>query len=285
MGKSDSGGLVAFIKKHDSSIIQLSLVLIMSIPLIQPLGLPITVSNHPKTFYSYIDSMDSDTKVIIDFSVLASSMGEVTGSAIAVIDHMMNRGVQLYFIGLGPEPDGVTLILDKYIWPAIQPEESYGYIYGENYVNLGYVPGTNVAYSTFAADPKSTTPFDYYGTPVGSIPMMDDINDLNDFDWVMLIGEYHQTMVNQWTVPYNMPHLSVGYAMQLSRDLEPFYQTGVITEYLAGSIHGAEYEQLIGKPGRGLATVDSLSLSHLLMLGFFAVANGYMLLNRGGKEK
>ena len=282
---TESNNLVAFIKKHDSSIIQLSLVLMMSIPLMVPLALPISVSEHPTEFYKIIDSMDSNTKVIIDFSVLANSMGEIVVSGVAVIDHMMTKGVKMYFIGLGPFPDGVTMILDKYVWPDIKPEETYGYVYGEDYVNLGYIPGTAVAYSTFAADPKGTTPVDFYGTSIGSIPMMDEITSLDDFDWVMLIGEYHQTMINQWTVPYEKPHLSIGFAMQLSRDLEPFYQTGVITQYLAGSIHGAEYESLISRPGRALATVDSLSVSHLMMLAFFAIANVYMFMNKGGQEK
>ena len=272
---------INFIKKHTTSLIQISLVLIMALPLIYPLGLPIAISNHPRDFYNYVENLEPGSKILIELGLSVGTLGETLGSCVAFCHQAMSKGLKLYFVGISTA-DGVVLIFDKYLMAGAEPS-NYGYVYGEDYCNLGYIPGGDVAYSAFARECKSAVLEDNYGTPIENIPMMKDMQSINDFDVVMLMGEYHQRMAQLWTVPYNKPQISIGFQLHITRDLEPFYQAGVIKEYLGGSIHGAEYEALVGKPGRALATIDSISLSHLLIIIYFSIGNILYLIKRGEK--
>jgi len=273
-----------FWRNNERSIIQFSILVLMSIAIINPIGLPLPITSHPRNLYNYVDTFEPGTKIICAFNIPVGYMGDLNPGAIAMFHHLFSKDVDLYIVGFNV--DGVMIVLDTYILPKANPDD-YGYVYGEDWVNLGYVAGGNIAWSTFAADIRSAVQYDKRGTPIDSIPMMQGINSLSDFDIILEIGgDYATPTVTYWADPYQLPYITVHAMGPLQRELEPFFRSGQLKEFIAGVTMGAEYEKLVGVPGRALATIDALSLSHYFMLILIIGGNIWFLLTGGwGKRR
>ena len=276
-------GFVTFVSEHRTTLIQLCLMLSLLLPMIFPLRLHISISAHPKAFYNYIETqVKPGQKVLFACDVGAANLGEKLGNTIAFLYQALHRGAKIYMVGTFTT-DGVLMVYDKYIIPGLNPT-GLGYVYGRDYVNLGYIPGAAVGRDAFARSISSVFPTDNFGTPIGSIPMMAGMNTLADFD--LIVGsDYPTDVASIWSVPWKKPQLQLGDQGQITRDLEPLYQAGVIKEYVAGSVHAAEYESLLGRPGRALAMQDSLSICQLLILGLYITNNAWLLTHKGEKKK
>jgi len=269
--------------KYRDNIIQVSILMLMIIPLVNPLGLPIPVTAHTKGLYNIIDSLGPETKMVITMDLTIGYIGDVNPGTIAVFHHLMRKGIKMYIVGFNT--DGVMLILEPYILSEAKPED-YGYVYGRDWCNLGYVPGGSVGWATFAAEIRSAVQYDKYGAPIDDIPMMQGINSLHDFDIILECGsDFPTTIVSQWQTPYQKPFITVGGAGIVQRELEPYFRSGQLMEYIAGATMGAEYEMLVGIPGKGIATIDSIALVQLEAFILVIGGNIYMLISRGGKVK
>lgn len=275
--RTEENTTIEYIKRNRTKLIQLSLILVLSYPLIFPIGLPIVISDHPIAFFNYVNELEPGSKVLFSFDLGAGSLGETLGGAIAFLHQAMDKGLKLYVVGVFTV-DGVVMVWDKYALTEVIPSD-YGYEYGIDYVNMGFIPGASVGMDAFARDILKTLPYDNYGTPLEDIPMMEGITTINDFD--LIVGsDYPQTIAQQWVVPFNIPFIQLGHQGQITRDLEPLYSAGVLDEYIAGAIHGAEYETLLDKPGRALSMQDSLSLGQLLIISFLLINNVWYLTHR-----
>jgi hypothetical protein len=61
---------------------------------------------------------------------------------------------------------------------------------------------------------------------------------------------------------------------------------GNYKEIVPGLTGAAEYELLLGQPGVGLVSTDSISLSHMAMIALVVIGNiGYLMARSEGKEK
>jgi hypothetical protein len=106
---------------------------------------------------------------------------------------------------------------------------------------------------------------DNYGDPLADQPIFNGINDATDFAMTIAYGSEGAGtfMVNQWYIPFGVPHGSCPGALGL---------TGMISNYQAGlniggavGIRGAaEYELLVGIPGMALAQMDTINAAHLI---------------------
>jgi len=270
---------VAFIRKNRRQATQLAIIAVIIIPLLIPLGLPLPITDHPKGVYAIIEALGPETKVICSMNIAIGLMGDVNPGTIAIFHHLFERGVKLYIVGFNT--DGVMVILEPYILAAANPE-SYGYVYGEDWCVLGYIPGDTVAWYTFAADIRSSVQYDKYGNYIDDLPMMQGINSLSDFDIMLDCGGDHTgTAVAQWADPYNMPFISSAGIGGVISSLEPFFKTGQIDGYVAGVTQGAEYEQLVGIPGRALSTIDGVALSNIFILFLVFLGNIMMFKSKG----
>ena len=269
----------AFIRKHRRQSTQLLIITVIIIPLIIPLGLPLPITERPKGVYAIIEALEPETKVICSMNIAVGLMGDVNPGTIAIFHHLFRRGVKLYIVGFNP--DGVNVILEPYILSAAKPER-YGYVYGEDWCVLGYVPGGAVAWSTFAANIRSSVQYDKYGNYIDDLPMMQGVNSLNDFAIILDCGGDHtNVVVQQWADPYNKPYISSAGIGGVTIWLEPYFKTGQLDGYVAGVTQGAEYEQLVGVPGRALGTIDAVALSNILILAIVILGNIMLFKSQG----
>ena len=64
--------------------------------------------------------------------------------------------------------------------------DDFGKKYCIDYVNLGFKTGAEAVIKGIAADIRALYTVDLKGTPISDIPMMNDVINIEDFDFVLL---------------------------------------------------------------------------------------------------
>jgi hypothetical protein len=159
-------------------------------------------------------------------------------------------------------------------------------VYGVDYVFLGYMTGGESVVAQLGSDIASVYPQDHFGTPYDEIPMLEGIVDHADIDGVLSsdTGDYGGHFMTQWQSAYGTKLAEIGIAMNGSTDL-PRWQAGNFFGVSVGSRGGAELEQLIGELGEATTAMDSISVSHLLLILAIIIGNiGTITERLGGKN-
>ena len=273
----------AILKKYEKQFIQIGLLITVSIVLIRPLGIPVPITTYSTTVYDIIESLQPGDKVIVEFSMESGHIGAMSVVFVPLFQHMMERGLIIYNIGIATQ-DGVSTILDNYLYKMVKPSD-YGYEYGVDHCNLGYIPGGIVAYVNFANDVKGTVPTDQYGTPLEELPMMADVETLDDFDIIVCwAGGTITTVVSQWSDPYEKPIIYLGLLSGLPKMI-PYIKTGQITAMMGGAQIGAEYHALVGTKGRANAMVDAVTMINAYFISMVVLGNIIYLFKKGGNKR
>jgi hypothetical protein len=266
----------------DKYILWSVLILSIAIPIIRPIGLPISVDPMTKEFYDVIEALPKGGKVWLENGVSPGMMAEMLPGITAVMTHLMRRSLRIVVV-VTTDPSPIP-IMDKYVLPELERRKVLGK-YGEGWVKLPFVPGGETGLAALAASIRSTTSVDYYGTPLDTLPVMQGLNTIKDFDLVILFGHSgpFYSYIRQIQAPYKMSFI----AQQLTMDIPammPYYPTQV-RALLKGLGGAAEYEKLIGFPGRGLASTEGQSLSHIwIVLAVIAANINYLVGKRRGKK-
>jgi hypothetical protein len=163
-----------------------------------------------------------------------------------------------------------------------------GLEYGTHWVQLGYIPGYEAVLSAMMDDLKGIAPVDQFGTPTKDIPMLKDINSIDDYDYLYACTfTAMDVYIRQWgekalargvPIIINMLSGTVPLAM-------PYYRAGTMTSYLNSVTAGSGYEKLIGRPGMGAALMDAQSTAHLLGIAVIIVAQGAFMIKLLSKPK
>jgi hypothetical protein len=97
-------------------------------------------------------------------------------------------------------------------------------------------------------------------------------------------GDYGGHFMTQWQGAYGTKLAEIGIAMNGSTDL-PRWQAGNFFGVSVGSRGGAELELLIGELGEATTAMDSISVSHLLLILAIIIGNiGTITEKLGGKK-
>jgi hypothetical protein len=128
---------------------------------------------------------------------------------------------------------------------------------------------------------------DARGMLISEIPMMADIKNINDFDFIFSASAGYPGTV-EWVQyaadPTGIP-MSTGTASIQVNEVMPYVQSGQIKGILAGMPGAAEYEALIRKPGIGTSGMDAQSVAHLVIVLFIVFGNIAFFLERKRSNK
>ena len=152
-----------------------------------------------------------------------------------------------------------------------------------------------------ATDIRSVYTQDINNTLLESIPMMEGVNKVTDFDFVVDLSagvpgnaEWVQYACDEYNVP-----LTSGCTSIMVTDAIPYVESGQIRGILAGMPGAAEYEQMVFEylnntpnrtfinddvsiiPGSATSRMSAQSIAHLLMVVFIILGNiSYYLVRR-----
>lgn len=158
---------------------------------------------------------------------------------------------------------------------------------------FGYCPGQETNVALLRDNIRGVYPKDVRGVATDDIPMMEDINDASKIKFVMSsdTGDAQIYYIRQWKngpvnyVGSGQPPLiaEMGIAMNKSGDMV-YYLSGDEFGLVAGSRGAAELEALVGLKGNATITMDSISVSHVLLVLAIILANVGMFATRGQKK-
>jgi len=189
--------------------------------------------------------------------------------------HAFARDVKVLLCGLWITGAGLA---DKAV-TEIPPE--YGKEYGKDVVYLGWKAGVDAVILGMGENIKNVFPVDYYGHPLDSLPMMQEVVRLRDIPFMVAISAGTPGFSDWLLYGQSRYGLRVGAGVTAvsAADAYPFLQSGQLTGLLAGMKGAAEYEVLVAKNGYSkaympaVAAMDSQSLAHLVLLILVVLGN------------
>ena len=252
----------------DRRIIFLLIALVVIIPTLIPVRLPITVSEPTQKLYDYIEELPPGSTIMIAFDYGPSSLAEPEPMAKAVMQHCFSKGIKI--IGMTLYPNTPTLA-DK-LMKKIADENNA--VYGEDYVFLGYRPGTLQVVLGMGTDIASVFKKDYKDTAISDIPMMTDIKNYDQISLLLDLaaGSSTETWIIYANTKYDLK-IAAGVTAVIIAQMYPYLQTGQLVGLMPGYLGAAEYEKLLNAPGDGTIGLNTASFAHLLIIGLVILGN------------
>jgi hypothetical protein len=148
-----------------------------------------------------------------------------------------------------------------------------GYQYGNQYLNLGYLPGGVMGIRAFAQDPKKTMTLDIFLSDAWNTTPLQGITSLSQFAALVVITDNADT-ARAW-IEQSMSvrqvaalPLIVVSSAQAAPMIQPYYNSGQVSGIVSGLYGGAIFEQNnAGRPGTARNYWDAYSLGMLLAAG------------------
>lgn len=260
----------------DRRIIYLCVAIAIALPFIVQVKLPVIPTMPSQKFYEAVEKVPKGKVVLIAADFDTGTEGENGPQVQAVLEHLMIKRIPFVIIGVaiqGPE------LVQSY---AEKLAKKYGYKYGVDFVNLGYLPGGQLALERFCRSVWQTKPSDYKQRPLTELPLMrkvrtaEDIALVAEFTGSGVLSWYVQTFWGQFKVP-----LAQGCTGIIGPEQFPYLDTGQLSGLMVGLKGAAEYEALLKVSREGVRRMIPQSLGHLAALSLILLGNLGMWLARG----
>lgn len=269
------------VQRVDNRVIRILCLLVIVIPLINPLPVPMRATTGPQTLYDFIESMSPGDVLLMDLYMSAAYRPTLYGTIEAVFAHAVRRGLRVVWTSTQPEG---PMFAEQAIAAVAVPA---GLVYGKDYVHLGYRAGGEGSVAEFLRSFHEAFRTDFHGTPVGQIPLMQEVKSARDLDLVAMhsTGGYAGGgWVRQLVEPYGVK-LAVSVTGVMAPAHYPYTDSGQILALLSDMKSGAEYETLIRRPGIALATMGAQTFAHLLVILLIFISNVAYFARKGRGEK
>ena len=276
----------------DRRFIFLLIGLSVLVPLLKPgwVNIPIKTTSNSKIVFDELNNLKAGDKVLVSFEYGASTKPEIHPMSVAVLQHLFANEVKVYTIPLWPE----GLMMAKFALEEVLSSNLFEIEEHIDYVSLPYKAGGEIIIRGIATDMRSIFTQDVNNILLEDIPMMNNVNNITDFDFVFDLSagvpgnaEWVQFACDEYNIP-----LSSGCTSIMVTDAIPYVESGQIRGILAGMPGAAEYEQMVFKylnesknipvaPGKATSRMSAQSIAHLLMVIFILFGNiSYYLIRR-----
>ncbi len=278
---SDKKGIGQRILDIDRRIIaSIALICIIG-PILYPLGLPIVIPDVTRDTFELVESLNEGDVVLFENSFDTGYYGSIGPGVTAMFTHLIEKNVKLVVVSLHIEGP-ITFFL---AWDGVPKALRDGYVYGEDWVYLGFMTGGEAAQLGIAEDLQGVYSSDYYGSALNDLAILDNINSHEDYDLIIGAwrgGEYGGHTYRTWGETYQKPLIQMGQMADWPQNL---LDAGILAGYVRGTRGAAEYELLTGYPGLGIAAMDAVSLAFIWLIIVVIVGNiGFYLREMEAKK-
>ncbi len=224
------------------------------------------VSGPTIAMYDTIQNLAAGSIVLVSHDYDPGVAAEMIPQAKAVLHHLMEREVRLINVSLTPEgPRLAQQVLEEVA-------EAHQYTYGEEYLNLGYIVGAEVGPRSIVQGLPSPGWTDFVEhRPFSEFPLASDVDGLEDIALIVELAggaDYLRLWLEQVQAPYQMPMVA-GVSATADPFARPYYNNQARKQLwglVSGLVGAAEYERHSGQPGSALASMDSQSLVHIVIV-------------------
>lgn len=252
--------------------IYLMLFAAVTIPMLVPLGLPVKTGHQVASAWQLLEDLQPGDIVHFTFEFEAVGIPELGPMVDVMLPYLASKDVKIVAVSFTQQgPIFSEQYLEKHM-----PEA--GYVYGEDYINLGYVPGRIPSAVAYAEDVWNTVGKDFKGVSLSEYPIMEEVHDIHDYALLIHIasdpadGVGSVAFCTNVAVPNNMKMLLGIHTLAVALNM-PYLQARQLTAMIPGLRGAAELETIAGEKGIGIASMDAQSLAHLVILGLVAAGN------------
>jgi len=250
------------------------------IPALNPLGLPLMVGSMSHAWYDTVDSMPAGSIVLFDIGYGSGGYPSLGPGNIAAFHQMFDKDLRIVIMATALEGS----MMYPLIMEGVKPESNYGAVYGEDYVFLGYIAGTQTAMAGVLGDLHALASKDYQGTALSSLPLAAEVSGADDFDLVAYMttaGGTAEGWVYQAYSQYDRPIIG-GMLSMMTTSMKPYYDTGQMLGLMDGIKGAADLEFLTGHAGDAIISSDILSFTQTLVLILILIGNVAFWMQKGG---
>jgi hypothetical protein len=289
----------------DRRIIFLVILLALAIPIFLHMKININVTHEVRLFYNAIEALPPESRVLISFDYDPGSEPELQPMAETGFKHLIKNHIRFVIMGLwpqGPMQANKALAVINEVKEGFKVEGGdtlyfgrdlivYGpdtIRYGVDYINLGFQSGNELVIQRMGSSVQAAFPNDArYGRPVNQYPIMNGLNKLSDFDFVINWSagypgtvEWVQFAVDRFHVPVGAGNTAVQ-----APQVYPYLDTGQLTGLMGGMKGGAEYEQITGMKAKATMAMVSQTAAHIFVVLFIVIGNLAYFMTRGKKKE
>lgn len=260
--------------KIDRRWIFLLLAIVLFVPIMRPIGLPNkTISRDAQHAYDFMDKLAPGSFVLFSLDYDPSTRPELHPQAVAAVRHAFKKNLR---VGVVTYIAGSTGLIEQ-LFETV-PDE-YGKIYGKDYVIFPYMANAVAVMTQMSSDLYGIYDKDQNGRDARTLPVMQGIKNYKNMS--MIVSITGTSMLDTWVAyvgdKYSVP--VVGGVTAISQPgYGPYLQTGQLKGLIGGMKGAAEYESLVGHPGKGTSGIDALNLAHLLVLLLILTSNAILLI-------
>jgi hypothetical protein len=205
-----------------------------------------------------INQLPENERVLVGFDYEPGLAAELDATGEPVIDHLMSREALLTLVSTSPTGP----ILAERFMRATQAD--YEYISGEDYVNLGYIPGGAAGLQSFIENPQGTLPYSVDGASAwgsdsqNAVSALEGINEITDYAMVILLvddPDVARTWIEQLGPSIIDPDVLTSFVLIASAQLEPvirpYFESSPqpVNGMVVGLRGGASYSRLTDSDG------------------------------------
>jgi hypothetical protein len=270
-------------------LIYLLLALAVVIPFLIPFNLVgstlrISSGTPAAEFYEMVEVLPANSTVVLSFDYDPSLSGEMDLQAKAIVRHLISRRVKIIALStLETGPQIARRILD----PAARAASNY--VYGTDYVNLGYVAGHEAGLARLATSGFSTNDKDFvWQQPFGSFQIAQNVNVLRNIPLVVVFAGSEESL-KMW-LEQARTRTAVRMAAGVSAAVEPkaraYRDANQLAALVSGLMGAAQYEILSNQPGLAVISVNAQSAAQLILVFIVILGNIVFWISRArGKAK
>lgn len=275
--------LLAAVEKLDRRVLYVLMVFAVGIPLLLPVGLPLEVVKETRDCYNAVEGLKPQDIVVLSADISSANTPEMNPMVEAIFAHAMSKNVRVVILGLVAEgPQIVHPLVGRIALSA-------GKKYGVDWVNLGYKPGGQITLKRMVDDVwEASANVDIDGTDLAQLPVMKDLKSFKQASLFVDIASVSPGMQNYLTfvsIPTGIPMTGGVTSVAVNEEM-PYVRSGQYKGLLMGLRGAAEYELLIGKPGKAASGMDAQSFAHLLVVVFVILGNaGHAMRRKTVRQK
>jgi len=207
--------------------------------------------------------------VLVAMDYHPARAGEMEAAAAPMFDQMLVlRHPRLTFISTH---ETGAVLAERFIAGTLKER---GYQYGNQYLNLGYLPGGVMGIRAFTLNPPQAMPIDIFLNLAWATPPLQGVSSLSQFAALIVITDNADT-ARAWIEQSMSVHQAAGLPLivvssaQAAPMILPYYNSGQVSGIVNGLYGGAIFEQNnAGRPGTARNYWDAYSLGMLLAAGW-----------------
>jgi hypothetical protein len=283
--------MISFLQKMghmDRRWVFLAIALAVILPLAFHLVFPVLTSPIVQNIFDKVDSLPAGSRILISADYGPSTVPENQPMLEAVARHALHKGLKVYFMSLWATGPPMLVQMKQDVIDRNFPNLTEGV----DWVNLGYQAGNQGVINSAYANFKVAYPVDSRGENINTIPMMEPIRKLSDFNLIVCIGSGFPG-VKEWIQfggdPAGVP-VAGGVTAVEAPLLYPYYPKQLLglmgglqgaAEYEAALVH--KYPQYASVSTTAITRMGPQTVAHLVIIAFILIGNIAYL--AGGREK